>query len=107
LIIPFDRPDHEAGHARRRFRVVVHDEDPEILALWAAALHADGYDVDVVPAGRIKARIAELRRISGDTRSDDLRGAIQDAIEDCELHLGKLEPESLYLLPPPTDDARR
>lgn len=101
MIIPFD-PHHEGGHAPRRFRVVVHDEDPEILALWAAALNADGYDVDVLPAERMEARIAELRRIRGDTRSDDLRGTIQGAIEACELHLGKLEPESVYLLPPPT-----
>ncbi len=101
MIIPFD-PHHEGGHAPRRFRVVVHDEDPEILALWAAALNADGYDVDVLPAERMEARIAELQRIRGDTRSDDLRGTIQGAIEACELHLGKLEPESVYLLPPPT-----
>jgi hypothetical protein len=102
LNTPSETPHHEVEHAPRRVRVVVHDEDPEILAFWAAALIADGYDVDVVPADqRIEARIAELQRIRGETRSEDLRGTIEGAIEDCELHLGKLEPESVYLLPPP------
>ena len=59
----------------------MHDEDPEILGLWAAALNTDGYEVDVVPA--------------------------QSAIEGCELHLDELEPESLYLVPPPTFEERR
>jgi hypothetical protein len=56
------------------------DEDPEILACWVAAQQVNG----------VEARILELRLISQDMRTQDLRGAIDGAIEDCELHRGEL-----------------
>ncbi len=42
-----DSPRSEASPTARRLHVVLVDEDSEILALWAAALNADSYDVAV------------------------------------------------------------
>jgi signal transduction histidine kinase len=39
----------------------------------------------------IPARIAELRSVLLETRSDDLRKAIQAAIEDCRRKLGQVD----------------
>ena len=81
-----DRPHQEAEqHAPPKLSVVVHDEDPEITALWAAAQRVT----------RVETRIAALRLLRQDTRTDDLRTAIDDAIEDCELHLVGLLPQSV------------
>ena len=77
-----DTPHQEAEHAPPELSVVVQDEDPEIVALWAAAQKVVG----------IETRIAGLRQIRQDTRTDDLRSAIDDAIEDCELHVVGLFP---------------
>ena len=83
----FHSPDQEAAHAPPSPKFVFHDEnprildeDPEILARWVAAQQFS----------RAEARISELRLISQDTQADDLRGAIDGAIEDCELHRVKL-----------------
>jgi len=83
----FEAPHHEAEHAPPTPKPVVHyedpqivDEDPEILACWIAAQQVNG----------VEARILELRLLSQDTRTEDLRGAIDNAIEDCELHRTEL-----------------
>ena len=47
----------------------------------------------------IPARIAELRSVLVETRSEDLRNTIQAAIEDCRRQLAGLEGE----LPPATN----
>jgi hypothetical protein len=79
----FEAPGQEAEHAPPTPKPVVHhedpplvDDDPEILACWIAAQQING----------VEARILELRLLSQDARTEDLRGAIDDAIEDCELH---------------------
>jgi hypothetical protein len=79
----FEAPDQGAEDAPPTLKPGLHyedpqivDEDPEILACWIAAQQVNG----------VEARILELRLISQDTRTEDLRGAIDDAIEDCELH---------------------
>ena len=79
----FEAPDHEAEHAPPIPKPVFHhedpqivDEDPEVLACWIAAEQVNG----------VETRILELRVLSQDARTEDLRGAIDDAIEDCELH---------------------
>ena len=78
----FNASDDEAEHAAPKPTSVFQDkdpqtldEDPEILACWIAAQQVNG----------VEARILELRLISQDTRTEDLRGAIDDAIEECEL----------------------
>lgn len=76
-----DTRHQAAEHTPPKLSVVVHDEDLEIVALWAAQ--------EVM---RIETRIAELRLMSEDTRTDDLLGAIDDAIEACELRLVELLP---------------
>jgi len=83
----FNAPDQEAEHAPPKPKFVfreegprILDEDPEILARWVAAQQFSG----------VEARILELRLISQGTRTEDLRGAIDGAIEDCELHRVKL-----------------
>ena len=84
-----DTPHQEAEHTPPELSVVVHDEDPEIVELWAAAQKVM----------TVETRIAELRLIRQDTQTDDLRGAIDTAIEKCELRLVELLPPSV---PPPT-----
>ena len=83
----FNAPDQEAERTPPKPRFVFHDEDlrqkcedREILARWVAAQRISG----------VEARILELRLISQDTRTEDLRGAIDGAIEDCDLHRVKL-----------------
>ena len=83
----FEAPDQEAEHVPPTPKPVYQDEDlqildddPEILACWIAGQQVNGVD----------ARILELRLLSQDTRTEDLRGAIDDAIEDCELHRTEL-----------------
>jgi hypothetical protein len=83
----FNAPDQEAERTPPKSRFVFHDEDlrqkcedREILARWVAAQQISG----------VEARILELRLISQDTRTEDLRGAIDGAIEDCDLHRAKL-----------------
>ena len=76
-----DTPDKEAEHAPL---ILLDDEDSEIRAHWIAAQESDD----------VEERILELRLISQDTQTDDLRGAIDGAIEDCEVHLGELASES-------------
>jgi hypothetical protein len=80
-----DTPHQEAEHTPSKLSVVVHDEDLEIVSLWAAAQNVT----------RIETRIAGLRLIGLGTRSDDLRGAIDEAIEECELRLVELLPQSV------------
>lgn len=81
-----ETPHQEAEqHTSPTLSVVVHDEDPEIVALWAAAQKVT----------RIETRIAALRLIRQYTRTDDLRGAIDDAIQDCELRLVELLPRTV------------
>ena len=81
-----DRPHQEAEqHAPPELSVVVHDEDPEITALWAAAQRVT----------RVETRIAALRLIRQYTRTDDLRTAIDEAIEECELRLAEPLPQSV------------
>ena len=81
-----DTPHQEAQqHTPPKLSVVVQDEDPEIVALWAAAQEVT----------RVETRIAALRLLRHDTRTDDLRMAIDDAIDDCELHLVGLLPPSV------------
>jgi hypothetical protein len=81
-----DTPHQEAEqHTPTKLSGVVHDEDPELVALWVAAQKVT----------RIETRIAELRLISQDTQADDLRGAIDNAIEECELRLVEPLPQSL------------
>jgi hypothetical protein len=58
-----------------KLSVVVYDEEPEIVALWAAAQQLIG----------VETRVAALRLLRQYTRTDDLRGAIDEAIEECEL----------------------
>jgi len=65
--------------------VVLDDEDPEIVALWAAAQELTG----------VETRIAALRLLRQYTRTEDLRSAIDDAIEECELRLAELLPQSI------------
>jgi hypothetical protein len=79
----FEARDQDAEHAPSTPTPVAHyedpqivDEDPEILACWIAAHQIDG----------VEARILELRLLSQDTRTEDLRSAIDDAIETCEVH---------------------
>ena len=79
----FEATDLDAEHAPPTPTPVTHyedpllvDEDPEILACWIAAQQING----------VEARILELRLISQDTRTEDLRSVIDDAIEKCELH---------------------
>jgi len=84
----FDTPYREADHAPPKLRIL--SDDPElqnlkVLERWAAAQKVSG----------VEARILELRLISQETHTDDLRGAIDDAIEDCELHLVELLPSLL------------
>ena len=79
-----DTPHQEAEHAPPKLSVVVHDEDPEIVALWAAAQKVT----------RVETRIAALRLIRQYTRTDDLRTAIDEAIDECEQRLAKLLPRS-------------
>jgi CheY-like chemotaxis protein len=53
------RPDSSrgaVGSIPRRLQIVVVDEDPEILALWAAALNADSYEVAVAASEQELAR---------------------------------------------------
>jgi hypothetical protein len=83
----FNAPDQEAEHGSPKPRFVFHgegrqilDEYPEILARWIAAQQISC----------VEARILELRLISQDTQTEDLRGAIDGAIEDCDLHRVKL-----------------
>jgi hypothetical protein len=76
-----ETPHQDAEHhTPPKLSVVVHDEDPEIVALWAAAQKVM----------TVETRIAELRLIRQDTQTDDLRGAIDNAIEECELRLVEL-----------------
>ena len=83
-----DTPHQEAQqHTPPKLSVVVRDEGPEIVALWAAAQ----------TLMTVETRIAELRLIRQDTRTDDLRGAIDNAIDDCELRLAEPLPQ---ILPP-------
>ena len=49
----------------------------------------------------IPARIAELRSVLVDTRSEDLRNTIQAAIEDCRRQLAELEGELAPTANPP------
>jgi hypothetical protein len=78
-----DTPDQEAEqHAPPTLAVVVHGEGPEIVALGPAAQ-------EMV---RIETRIAALRLLREQTRTGDLRGAIDDAIEKCESRLAELLP---------------
>lgn len=80
---PLDTPHQEAEQRTPPKRsVVVYNEDREIVDLWAAALKVT----------RVETRIATLRLIRQYTRTDDLRGAIDDAIQDCELRLVELLP---------------
>ena len=81
----FDTPHQEAEHTPPKLSVVVRDEDPEVVALWAAALEIT----------RVETRIAGLRLIRHDTRTDDLRSAIDDAIEECEQRLVELLPQDV------------
>jgi hypothetical protein len=83
----FHSPDQEAERTPPKPRFVfggegrqILEEDPEILARWVAAQQVSG----------VEARILELRLISQDTRTEDLRSAIDGAIEDCDLHRVKL-----------------
>ena len=78
----FEAPDHEAEHAPPTAKPVFHyedpqivDEDSEVLACWIAAQQVNG----------VETRILELRLIAR-PRTEDLSGAIDDAIEDCERH---------------------
>jgi hypothetical protein len=78
----FNASDDEAEHAAPKPTSVFQtedprflDEDPEILACWIAAQQVNG----------VEARILELRLMSQDVRTEDLRGAIDDAVEECEL----------------------
>ena len=84
----FDTPYQEAEHAPPTLRIL--SDDPElqnlkVLARWTAAQEVSG----------VEARILELRLIRQETHTDDLRGTIDDAIEDCELHLVELVPSVL------------
>ena len=81
----FATPSQEAEHTPPKRSVVVRDEDPELVALWAAAREVT----------RLETRIAALRPIRQDTRTNDLRGAIDEAIEECELRLVDLLPRSV------------
>ena len=81
----FDTPRQEAEHTSPKLSVVVRDEDPEVVALWAAAQELT----------RVETRIAGLRLIRHDTRTDDLRSAIDDAIEECEQRLVELLPQGI------------
>ena len=83
---PLDTPHQEAEHQTPpKLSVVVHDEDPEIIALWAAAQKVTA----------IETRIAALRLIRQYTRTDDLRTAIDEAIEECGLRLVEVLPQSV------------
>jgi hypothetical protein len=85
-----DTPHQEAEqHTPPKLSVVVQDEDPEIVALWAAAQEVT----------KIETRIAALRLLRQYTRTDDLRASIDDAIDDCELRLREPLPQSV---PPST-----
>jgi hypothetical protein len=96
---PFRTPRQEAEHLPPALSLVVDredpeslDEDPEILACWIAVQQING----------VEARILELRLISDETRTDDLRAAIDGAIEDCQQHrveLVEFLSESVSLLP--------
>jgi hypothetical protein len=48
----------------------------------------------LIETADIPARIAELRSVLLDTRSDDLREVIQAAIKDCQRRLAELEQSS-------------
>jgi hypothetical protein len=95
----FRTPHQEAEHLPPALSLVVDredpeilDEDPEILACWIAVQQING----------VEARILELRQINEETRTDDLRAAIDGAIEDCEqrrLELVAFLSESVSLLP--------
>ena len=84
----FDTPHQEAERPEARIVVGVvgvRDEDPEVVARWAAAQELT----------RVETRIAGLRLIRHDTRTDDLRSAIDDAIEECEQRLVELLPQNI------------
>ena len=51
-----DSPRSAGGSSPRRLQIVVVDEEPEILALWAAALNADSYEVAVAASEQELAR---------------------------------------------------
>ena len=51
-----DSPRSAVSPNPRRLQIVVVDEDPEILALWAAALNADSYEVAVAASEQELAR---------------------------------------------------
>ena len=74
----FNASGQEAEQALPKRKVV--REDPEILARWVTAQQVSG----------VEARILELRLIRRDTRTKDLRDAIDGAIEDCDLNRAKL-----------------
>jgi len=51
-----DSPRSAVRSIPRRLQIVVVDDDPEILALWAAALNAESYEVAVAASEQELAR---------------------------------------------------
>lgn len=87
----FDTP-HQEADAPSKPRIVLRDdrrgllnEHLEARTLWVAARRTRD----------VEARILELRRISGGTRSEDLRATIDGAIEDCVLRLAELRSQDV------------
>ena len=85
----FDTPDQEAD-ASPKLRIVLRDdrrglrnEHFEALTRWVTAQKSHKIH-------RAEERLSELRLISDETRSDDLRATIDSAIKDGELHLAEL-----------------
>lgn len=79
-----DSPRSAVSPIPRRLQIVVVDDDPEILALWAAALNADSYEVAVAAseqelarglrARAARARAAARRAAERAQNSDDWNG---------------------------------
>ena len=83
----FTTTDRVAELESAKPRVVLHDEDPEILdedpevlACWIAGEQIKD----------VEARIVELGWITSQTRAEDLRRAIYSAIQDCERRRSEL-----------------
>ena len=84
----FDTPHQEADAPK--LRIVLRDdrrglrnEHFEALTRWVAGRKS--HEIH-----RVEERLLELRLISEETRSDDLRATIDSAIADGELHLAEL-----------------
>jgi hypothetical protein len=92
----FDTP-HQDAEAPPKLRIVLRDdhrglrnEHLEALTRWTAAQKIWLAAQKMHQIHGAEERIQELRLISGETRSDDLRATIDAAIEDSELHLAEL-----------------